>query len=50
MNDFQEFDLYGGKVKGKFYPGSHRYYVNGKSKTGVTSYLGIIDKSQALVI
>ncbi len=45
-----EFDLYKGKVKGKFYPDSHAYYVDGKRKTGVTTYLGIIDKSRPLVI
>ena len=48
--DFQEFSLYKGAVKGKFYPESHRYYVNGKPKTGVTTYIGIKDKSRALVI
>jgi len=44
-----EFDLYKGSVKGKFYPDSHRYYVNGKPKTGVTTYIGIKDKSRALM-
>src|SRR5665213_3645103 len=50
MSDFTEFELYGGKVKGKFFPGSHRYYVGGKPKTGVTTYLSIVDKSRALII
>ncbi len=50
MADFQEFKLYGGKVEGKFYPNSHAYYVNGKRKTGVTTYIGIMDKSRPLVI
>lgn len=45
-----EFSLYAGKVKGKFYPDSHAYYIDGKRKTGVTTYLGIIDKSRPLVI
>lgn len=45
-----EFSLYNGKVKGKFFPDSHAYYVDGKRKTGVTTYLGIIDKSRPLVI
>jgi hypothetical protein len=49
MADFIEFDLYEGKVKGKFYPGSHRYYVNGKPQTGVTTYIGIVDKSRQLI-
>ncbi|MBK3666164.1 hypothetical protein JJE66_33705 [Bradyrhizobium diazoefficiens] len=50
MSEAIEFSLYKGKVKGKFYPDSHRYYVNGKSKTGVTTYIGIVDKSRALII
>lgn len=49
MNEFTEFSLYKGKIKGKFYPASHRYYVNGKPKTGVTTYLGIVDKSRPLI-
>lgn len=44
-----EFELYRGKIKGKFYPDSHRYYVNGKPKTGVTTLIGVVDKSRALV-
>lgn len=47
--EFTEFTLYKGKVKGKFYPKSHAYYVNGKRKTGVTTYIGIIDKSRPLI-
>lgn len=50
MSEYIEFMLYKGKVEGKFYPGSHRYYVNGKPQTGVTTYLGIIDKSRPLII
>lgn len=50
MADFETFALYKGKIQVKFFPGSHAYYVNGKRKTGVTTYLGIIDKSRALVI
>src|SRR5687768_4500317 len=45
-----EFTLYKGKVKGKFFPDSHIYYVDGKRKTGVTTYLNIIDKSRPLII
>lgn len=41
--------LYGGKVDVKFYPESHRYYVNGKSAPGVTTIIGMKDKSQALI-
>jgi hypothetical protein len=44
-----EFELYKGAVKGKMYPDSHRYYVNGKPKTGVTTFIGIKDKSRALM-
>ena len=50
MSEFTEFELYKGKIKGKFYPGIHRYYIGGKIKTGVTTYLGIVDKSRALII
>src|ERR1041385_6335552 len=50
MADFIEFSLYKGKVKGKFYPESHAYYVNGKRVIGVTSFLNIIDKSRPLII
>lgn len=51
----QEFTLYKGRVKGKFLgptedkPNRHMYYVEGKRKTGVTTALGIKDKSMALV-
>lgn len=47
--EFEEFELYKGKVKGKFYPGSHQYWVNGVRKTGVTTIIGVFDKSAALV-
>lgn len=49
------FELYKGRVKGKFLgptedkPNRHLYYVDGKPKTGVTSFLAIKDKSRALV-
>lgn len=45
-----ESSLYKGKVKIRFFPDSHVYMVNGKRATGVTSYLGIKDKSIPLVI
>lgn len=48
--EFQEFNLYKESVKVKFFPDSHQYWVNGKRKTGVTTILGIIDKSRPLVI
>lgn len=50
-----EFSLYGGKVKGKFLgptedkPNRHMYYIDGKRKTGVTTYCGIKDKSKGLI-
>ncbi len=50
-----ESELYGGKVKVKYYgpipekPNRHLYYVNGERKTGVTTFIGIKDKSQALL-
>lgn len=56
MAEFQEFSLYGGEVKVKFYPNSHMYKVTDEKfglkdqrVKGVTTYLGIKDKSQALV-
>lgn len=52
-----EYSLYNGEVTVKFYPNSHRYKVtdlkNGLdnvSMKGVTTYLGIKDKSTALQI
>lgn len=48
-------ELYKGKVKVKFYPGSHQYWIsiNGspfKRKSGSTTYIGIKDKSDQLGI
>lgn len=48
------FTLYKGRVSGKFLgptedkPNRHMYYVEGKRKTGATTFLGIKDKSEAL--
>ncbi len=47
--EVQESTLYKGKVKVQFWPTSHRYKVNGESVTGVTTILGMYDKSGALV-
>src|SRR3990167_2492948 len=52
---YQLFSLYKGRVQVKFYPQSHQYWVSidgseFKRKTGVTTYLGIKDKSKALMI
>lgn len=50
------FEMYNGKVKGKFLgpteenPGRHMYCVDGKRKKGVTTIIGIKDKSIALGI
>lgn len=44
-----ETELYGGKITIKFFPDSHSYWVDGKRKTGVTTLIGIKDKSTALV-
>jgi hypothetical protein len=55
MAEFAEFSLYGGKVKGKFYPTSHRYFIHNKkldaweSVTGVTTLIGVLDKSRQLI-
>lgn len=46
---FQASTLYKGKVEIKFFPKSHIYKINGKSVTGVTTILGMYDKSAALV-
>lgn len=48
-----ELELYGGRVKVRHYPVSHKYYVNVKDssfkqKTGVTTFIGIKDKSTPL--
>lgn len=50
MTEFTEIELYKGKVKGRFFPESHQYWIDGKRKTGVTTYIGIMDKSRPLVI
>lgn len=48
--------LYGGKIEVKFLgpteekPSRHMYMVDGVRKTGVTTILGIVDKSRPLVI
>ncbi len=44
-----ETKLYGGKINIKFFPDSHSYWIDGKRKTGVTTLIGIKDKSTALV-
>lgn len=44
-----ETKLYGGKITVKFFPDGHSYWIKGKRKTGVTSLIGIKDKSAALV-
>jgi len=49
-SNFIESSLYAGKVKVKFFPDSHQYWVNGKRKTGVTTIIGIVDKSAPLMI
>lgn len=47
--EFEEFDLYKGRCKVRFYPNSHRYTVNGKPTSGsVTGIIGIKDKSAGL--
>lgn len=52
---FIEGKLYGGKVKDKFYPLSHQYWVSVKNspfkrKSGSTTYISIKDKSDQLQI
>lgn len=52
MQDLSEkrtIELYKGKVKVDFYPGRHAYYVDGKRKRGVTTFIGIKDKSRPLI-
>ena len=42
--------LYKGRVEVKFFPESHIYYIDGKRNTGVTTLIGIKDKSRPLII
>lgn len=49
IKNVQESELYKGKVKIKFYPDSHQYWMNGVRKSGATTYIGIVDKSRALM-
>ena len=44
-----ETEMYKGKIKMRFFPDSHVYMVNGVRKTGVTTYINILDKSRALM-
>lgn len=53
--EYTEFTLYDGKVKGKFYPQSHQYWISIKGspykrKSGSTTFIGIKDKSTPLGI
>src|SRR3990167_4684173 len=41
--------LYGGKVSLEFYPDGHTYWVDGKRVISVTSIIGVLDKSRALI-
>jgi len=45
VNKQESSVLYGGKVHLDFDPVKHRYYINGKVASGVTTALSIIDKS-----
>lgn len=44
-----ESELYKGKVKIRFFPDSHQYWMNGIRKQGVTTIIGIKDKSRPLM-
>jgi len=53
-NSTKTISLYNGKVEIKFYgptpekPNRHMYFVNGKRMAGVTTFIGILDKSKPL--
>lgn len=56
VTEIKEYSLYGGEVKVKFYPNSHQYKVTDEKYglkdekiKGVTTFIGIKDKSPALV-
>lgn len=49
MSEHIAFELYGGKVRGKFFPDSHQYWIDNKRPPSVTGLIGILDKSRALV-
>jgi len=53
---YEESIHYGGQVKLRFYPVSHRYYIDdaaealdNKRLSGVTTYTGVMDKSGVLI-
>lgn len=48
-DNFKLVELYGGKIKVKFFPDSHIYMVDGKRKGSVTGAINIVDKSPALM-
>ena len=52
--EFEMFELYGGKVQIKFFTNSHQYWISIKGtpfkrKGGATTFIGIKDKSKALM-
>lgn len=49
MAEKTETLLYRGTIRAKFSEAAHRYWVNDEPVTGVTTYLGIIDKSKGLL-
>lgn len=49
MADSTIIKLYKGKVQIKFFPASHIYMVDNKRVSGATTFIGILDKSRALV-
>lgn len=49
MTETIKQSLYKGKVEIVFYPNSHQYKKGGKNICSVTSALGMVDKSQALI-
>lgn len=55
MSEYTTFELYNGKVQGKFFQASHQYWmsINGgpyKRKVGSTTIISIKDKSKPLMI
>lgn len=44
----EEGTLYAGKVKYKFFPVSHQYYIDGKRRTSVTGVCKVEDKTEVI--
>lgn len=50
MTEKEIVKIYNGEIELVFYPNSHQYKINGERVQSVTTVLGVVDKSRALMI